>query len=194
MELLLLEYKTTLKRTRKRVGEVKKQVDTCKVIMEDVRNSKLIRSQASSEAQLLQEEKKVLSSIVRDLEFTVEWLSTGRQPGNRRGADRLAAYQREKPFDPMIIERISSSYGVIDEGAYRTDEERACDEKRQRVAELLKTLTVRERDIYMLWKGEGFSKRSIAEQLHISHDNVKSTLSRVKKKIQQALCTYEEDK
>jgi positive control factor len=31
-------------------------------------------------------------------------MSTGRRPGLRRGIERRAAYQKERPFDPILIQ------------------------------------------------------------------------------------------
>lgn len=41
------------------------------------------------------DDKKVISGMVSDCEFAIEWLSTGRRPGNKRGIERRAGYERD---------------------------------------------------------------------------------------------------
>ena len=36
-------------------------------------------------------------AMIRDCDYILEWMETGRRPGNKRGVERLAAYQREIP-------------------------------------------------------------------------------------------------
>ncbi|WP_141536513.1 hypothetical protein [Bacillus cereus] len=50
-----------------------------------------------------EEEKKIFSGMISDLEFTLEWLRTGIRRGNRRGIERRAAYQRERACDPLLV-------------------------------------------------------------------------------------------
>lgn len=65
-----------------------------------------------------EEERKVLSGMISDLEFVLEWLDIGRRPGNRRGIERRAAYQREKACDPLLMQRYFRS---INDNLYEWD-------------------------------------------------------------------------
>lgn len=65
-----------------------------------------------------EEELKIYSEMISDLEFALEWMQTVRRPGNRRGIDRRAAYQREKICDPLLIQRYFRS---IDDNIYEWD-------------------------------------------------------------------------
>jgi positive control factor len=51
------------------------------------------------------EDKKVIAGMIFDLEFAIEWMETGRRPGNRRGIERRAAYQCEKIFVPLLMQK-----------------------------------------------------------------------------------------
>ncbi|MCQ6512965.1 hypothetical protein NPN18_24675, partial [Vibrio parahaemolyticus] len=55
------------------------------------------------------EDKEVIRGMISDLEFAIEWMETGRRPGNRRGIERIAAYQREKPFDLLLMQKFFRS-------------------------------------------------------------------------------------
>jgi positive control factor len=57
----------------------------------------------------VEEDKKIIAGMISDLEFAIEWLETSRMPGNRRGIERRAAYQREKPFDPLLMQKFFRS-------------------------------------------------------------------------------------
>lgn len=39
--------------------------------------------------------RQILSSMIREIEWVIEWLETGRRPGNRRGIERRASYQKK---------------------------------------------------------------------------------------------------
>ncbi|MED0772644.1 hypothetical protein [Bacillus siamensis] len=60
-------------------------------------------------------DKKIISSMISDIEFTLEWLQNGRQPGARRGADRRDAYQRTILADPRLIDALQEEYVIVQE-------------------------------------------------------------------------------
>ncbi|OAO83493.1 putative prophage LambdaBa01 positive control factor Xpf [Anoxybacillus flavithermus] len=62
MDELLQEYKQTLKQTKKLLEHAPEQ------------------------------DKTIIRQMIADLEFVIEWLTTGRQPGHKRGIERRAAY------------------------------------------------------------------------------------------------------
>lgn len=84
MQNLIKEYRETLRRIRKA-------------------KSKFLPAEKRSDEQVY--EYRLLGEMERDLEWSLEWMTTGRQPGNRRGVERLAAYQRERPIDPIHFQR-----------------------------------------------------------------------------------------
>ncbi|MDR6880357.1 hypothetical protein [Bacillus sp. 3255] len=43
------------------------------------------------ELSILQADRRVINEMVSDCEWTIEWLETGRQPGNKRGIERRSA-------------------------------------------------------------------------------------------------------
>lgn len=42
------------------------------------------------------EDIKILTDMISDIPYSLEWMKKARRPGNRRGIQRLAAYQRER--------------------------------------------------------------------------------------------------
>ncbi|MED0680240.1 sigma-70 family RNA polymerase sigma factor [Aneurinibacillus thermoaerophilus] len=165
--------------------------------------SKAIYQLKKLREEMNEEEKKaygpVIGSMISDLRYALEWLNTGRRPGNRRGVERLAAYQREKPFDPLSIQQYFDSnygntYGFI--GSFigtsvpdlwgfdhivPTNKISKHDE--DRIADALSVLTEREKEIYVMSRGRCLPYKEIAHYLKISEGTVKATVYRAEKKI-----------
>lgn len=69
MEDLLFEYKRTLKETKKWYKQLE-EADETVLTSEELKDKKIIRT------------------IITDVEYVIEWLEKGRQPGIRRAIDR----------------------------------------------------------------------------------------------------------
>ncbi len=48
-----------------------------------------------------EEDVKILTDMISDISYSLEWMKKARRPGNCRGVERLAAYQRERTCDPL---------------------------------------------------------------------------------------------
>lgn len=133
-----------------------------------------------------EEDKKIISGMISDLEYAVEWMQTSRMPGNRRGIERRASYQREKPFDPLIMQKYFRS---LDDNVYKWDDhlqEHKIDEwNRLRIEEALSVLTQREREVYLMSRGHCLSYSQIANYLYISKGTVQKMIERAEKKISE---------
>lgn len=143
----------------------------------------------------------IIGNMISDLQYALEWLSTGRRPGNRRGVERLAAYQREKPFDPLVIQQyFDSNYGNTYEfiGAasaqcfpsllgfdHLVPTNKISKQDQDRIDHALSVLTEREKEIYIMSRGRCLPYKEIAMYLKISEGTVKSTIFRAEKKIAQ---------
>jgi RNA polymerase sigma-70 factor (ECF subfamily) len=126
------------------------------------------------------DDKKVISGMVSDCEYSIEWLETGRLPGNKRGIERRAAYQREKLVDPLRMQayvRNTKAGGPSN----------LSDWERFQIEDALSRLSERERECYVLAHGECFSFSQIAELLGISRSSVEEYVERAQKKISEDL-------
>jgi RNA polymerase sigma-70 factor (ECF subfamily) len=112
--------------------------------------------------------------MISNCDYVIKWLETGRRPGNRRGVERLAAYQREVPTD--IIERFMKPPEPV-----KFESELDW----QRLEYILSMLTDRERDCYERHIGSMYSEREIAEMLGISRASVREFIARAERKIKQ---------
>jgi RNA polymerase sigma-70 factor (ECF subfamily) len=125
------------------------------------------------------DDKKVISGMRSDCEFVIEWLNTGRRPGNKRGIERRAAYQREKLIDPMRIQAYASN-------SKAGSPSNLSDWEYFQIEEALQLLSPMERECFMLSYGHCMPHSYIAEVLELSRGNVSTLLQRAKEKIQDS--------
>lgn len=159
MEDLLFEYKRTLKQTKKWYKQLE-EADEAGLSAEELKD------------------KKIIKTIITDLEYVTEWLEKGRQPGIRRAIDRRDAYQRMLIKDPRIIESYSQAM-MFEPSGNITEEDRI------RIREALALLTDREKEMLLLHKAECFSYERIAALLNVKKSTVQTTIKRALLKIQK---------
>ncbi|PFF75830.1 RNA polymerase subunit sigma-24 [Bacillus cereus] len=144
-----------------------------------------------------EEELKIYSEMISDIEFALEWMQTARRPGNRRGIERRAAYQREKVCDPLLMQRYFRS---MDDNGYEWDnykKEHVISEwEKIQVEDALSVLTKREKEIYLMAKGYSLSYSKIANYLLISRSSVQKMMERaelkIAKQIRESLFFYDD--
>ncbi|MBU5445179.1 hypothetical protein KQI79_24470 [Paenibacillus sp. MSJ-34] len=124
-------------------------------------------------------EREVIGGMISDCEYVLEWLRTGRRPGNRRGIERRAAYQRECPTDPAVLH----TYLV------RTSADRAesipsvSDRDRGKLEKALSILTKRERECYCMVVGQRLPFSEAALLLGIKKGSVQWFVESARKKL-----------
>lgn len=119
-------------------------------------------------------EKSHVSAMIRDLDYSIEWLERGHQPGNRRGAERLAAYQREIPME------------IMDKYAKRPEPKKVVSlADWERMEYILSMLTDRERECYEMHIGGMYSTREIGRELGIRMQTVCENIKRAENKIKR---------
>jgi positive control factor len=132
-----------------------------------------------------EEDKKIISGMISDLVYALEWMKTSRMPGNRRGIERRAAYQREKPFDPLLMQKFFRSSDPVYKWDDHEKEHVITEWDRQRIEDALSVLTKREREVYLMSRGYSLSYSEIANYLCISSSSVQTMIERAEKKIQK---------
>lgn len=125
-------------------------------------------------------ERQIIGEMRGEVEWIIEWLETGRRPGNKRGVERLAAYQREKPMDPVRMQAFVAK-STAGSPANLTEWQR------QQIEDALCELSERERECYVLAHGECFSHAEIARMLKITKSSVDTHIKRAQQKISDRL-------
>jgi RNA polymerase sigma-70 factor (ECF subfamily) len=129
------------------------------------------------EEKTLQDEndKKVIAGMISDLEFALEWLSSGRNPDARRGIDKNGVYLT----DPAVLDVLPV------EPIYKSIAHEISRFEKELIDDALCTLTDREQDVFFMIKVEGITFEYTAELLGIKKSTVQSHLKRAEKKIEQ---------
>ncbi|AGR47612.1 RNA polymerase sigma factor [Brevibacillus phage Davies] len=153
MQELLKEYKETRKKLKKAYADLR-----------------------ATETVLDDSERRYLSEMISDVEYVIEWLETGRRPESKRGIERRAAYEREKPVDPLRMQAF----------VYRGTAGSPCnltEWEKEQLEDALCCLSPREKECYILTHGEGFSFEETAKFLCISKSSVQTLVTRAQNKI-----------
>ena len=162
MEDLIFEYRRSLKELRKMYQPLK-----------DIELDKITAKQAT--------DKKIIGSMISDLEFAIEWLEKGRQPGAKRGYDRRDAYKRMLIKDPLIIETYTKRIHGKAEGVVTKQD-------MERIEDALSVLTNREKEIFLLNKVELYSYDDIAFILDVKKSTVQTNIKRAENKMMKRQC------
>ncbi len=152
---------------------------------------KALKELSKSKQSLNKEEQAIVSGMMSDLRYAIEWMSTGRPPGLRRGIERRAAYQRERMMDPLLIQHYYRA--TTDEYNWTSEQQESClaEMDRSRIEVALCMLTEREKEIYLMSRGQMFSYEEIARMLTVSKSTIQTTIQRAEKKIKKQLSKSE---
>lgn len=130
-----------------------------------------------------EDDKKVIAGMVSDCKYVIEWLSSGRRPGNKRGIERRAGYEREILVEPIRMQNFTGRFKVV-------PSEGISENQSFQLEHILGLLSRRERECYVLASGEGFSHAAIAGMLMISAGSVSEYIQRAQKKISSVMEEY----
>lgn len=125
-------------------------------------------------------ERQIIGEMISDCDYSQEWQQTGRRPGNRRGIERTAAYQREKLIDPIRIQAYVS-------GNHAGSPSNLSDYDRERLEKALSLLSDRERECFVMAHGQNFSYGYIASLIGVSKGTVQDYVKRAQIKVSKEL-------
>ncbi|MCU4770864.1 sigma-70 family RNA polymerase sigma factor [Bacillus toyonensis] len=135
-----------------------------------------------------EEDIKILTDMISDISYSLEWMKKARRPGNRRGVERLAAYQRERACDPLLMQRYFRS---MDDNLYEWDSHQQEDVVGEwdkiRLEDALSLLTEREKEVYLMSRGYCLTYIEIASYLVISRSTVQTMIERAERKIERQI-------
>jgi hypothetical protein len=50
-----------------------------------------------------EEDKKIISGMISDIEYVIKWIKSGRMPGNSRPIERSGVYKNTIFYDPAVF-------------------------------------------------------------------------------------------
>lgn len=180
MHDLLKSYKETRKALKRMQSELKDSDDAIRVVRMEEAKKKTGREKAVCNGDENKTERQIIGEMVGDTEFVIEWLESGRRPGNKRGIERRAAYQREKLMDPIRMQAFVDR-GTAGSPANLTEWQIG------QIEDALCGLSERERECYVMANGQCFSHAEIAKLLGISKSSVDTHIKRAQQKISERL-------
>ncbi|WP_340084190.1 sigma-70 family RNA polymerase sigma factor [Siminovitchia sp. FSL H7-0308] len=128
------------------------------------------------------EDRKRISRMIDDMDFAIEWLKTGRQPGTYRGIDKKSIYQiRSLECMDLIPDITEELEDATERKPKMTREEKVI------LADILSSFSLRERQCFILHKAHGLSMQRIANELCLSKATVQMYISRARKKAEKRL-------
>ncbi|MBM7580022.1 sigma factor-like helix-turn-helix DNA-binding protein [Jeotgalibacillus terrae] len=121
------------------------------------------------------DEHRIVSTMISDMEYSLQWMRKGRRPHSRRGIDRRANYQRTALLDMELFPSLN------------LEVEEAVIPKRERdiIIDLLMDMSFRERECYLLHMAQGCSMSEIADELNITKPTVQTHIIRAKRKVKR---------
>ena len=124
---------------------------------------------------------KQFNSMIDSMSYSLEWMTTGRQPNTYRGVDEKAVYQRRSyeniDLIPDITEQLKDENDNEKKHLFMTREEKII------LADILSSFSLRERQCYILHMAQGMSWSKIADELGVSKSMVQQSINRARKKI-----------
>lgn len=124
---------------------------------------------------------KQINSMIESMTFSLEWMTTGRQPGTFRGVDEKAVYQRRSyeniDLIPDIEMQLRKENDINKKHLFMTKEEKII------LADILASFSLRERQCYILHEGQGMSMSAIGDELGISKGTVQGYIEKAREKV-----------
>ncbi|MET3657851.1 sigma factor-like helix-turn-helix DNA-binding protein [Sporosarcina psychrophila] len=127
---------------------------------------------------------KQFNSMIDSMTYSLEWMTTGRQPNTYRGVDEKAVYQRRSyeniDLIPDIAEQLEEE-SINKKHLFMTREEKVV------LADILASFSLRERQCYILHVGQKKSMSEIAYELGVSKSMVQQSIRRAKNKVEERM-------
>lgn len=125
------------------------------------------------------EDRKIINSMIRDVEYIIKWLKLGYDPENPQGVNVRDIYNINKyphmEVVPDIYEQLRQEREELHE---------LTPEEKRTIDTVLRTLSDRERDCFLL-RIQGLRLREIANELNISLSSVQTYIERADEKIKE---------
>jgi RNA polymerase sigma-70 factor (ECF subfamily) len=122
-------------------------------------------------------EREAVNRLISNLSYSLTWMRTGKEPGNKKDFGSLSSYQMTT-FEPDM-----DLYPCLE---ILPESKPVSDEDKQRIVDALMQLSIRERQVFILAEGYGLSQRQIAAELNLSRRRVQDCIKSAKEKFKNA--------
>lgn len=126
---------------------------------------------------------KQFNSMIESMTFSLDWMTTGRQPGTFRGVDEKSVYQRRSyeniDLIPDIAAQLREENDINKKHLFMTHEEKII------MADILSSFSLRERQCYILHVAQGMSMSAIGEEIGVSKGTVQGYIEKARKKVRE---------
>lgn len=185
MYFVLKSYKEQLKVIKKYRSTLKQSnvvIDEAEAFL--IANDPDYLKRCESERKLT---NSICGGIQSDLEYAIQWIETGRQPGAMRGIDRRSVYELTYHMDPVKLERFARAESGISE---QVEEVVLSDQEKYRIEDALSVLTADEKEVFLMHHVQLLSIGEIANLKKLAKSTIQKQLERGKKKItEQTSCS-----
>lgn len=181
MQELLKEYKESLNITRFQIKNIEIEISIATDSLQNARGRRV--PMLKEQIDRLKMDKSQYNQMESSLKYTIEWLETGRRPGQYRGIEKKDAYYNMRSYDPSVMERyMENKQAILPWDMEEAEERTLSKEDGEIVKAVLEKLSEREREA-LLMNLNGKSIREIACMLEMPRQTVHNTIKRAKRKI-----------
>ncbi|HDR7876539.1 sigma-70 family RNA polymerase sigma factor [Bacillus mobilis] len=135
----------------------------------------------------IEKDIKIINGMINEIEGALKWMRTGKEPGVKRGIERRAIYQREKKVNPLLMQKYLRSTETQYEWDQEKKESVITTWERIKLEDALSTLTEKEKEIFVMYKGGMFTQEEIAKMKGVTRSTVQQILRRSDRKIAKQL-------
>lgn len=125
-----------------------------------------------------EEDAPLISAMLSDVQFAIDWLNRGHEPDARRPIHRRSGRQRTITKDPLYMQSYAQPSAC---GSPTT----LSDHERFQIDDALSSLSEREKQVYTFRYGLCFSIGQVALEMDISRSSVQTMLERAEKKVKE---------
>ena len=126
---------------------------------------------------------KQFNSMIDSMTYSLEWMTTGRQPNTYRGVDEKSVYQKRSyeniDLIPDIEMQLREENDINKKHLFMTKEEKII------LADILSSFSLRARTCYILHEGQKMSMAKIGDELGLSKGTVQGYIEKARKKVKE---------
>lgn len=122
-------------------------------------------------------DRDLITDMIADMQFAIDWLKTGHQPNSYKGIDKKAVYQK------MMFESMDFIPDIVEQLDINDHQLRMTPYQQIKITNILAVLSTRERQCYLLHTTQQMSMEAVAEETGIKKGSVQKYIERARAKI-----------